>query len=460
MKDNSKKEKRLTLEWGIAIIVAVVMLLTFSYIDLQSLTIWSTNLWDVIAKGDITQYFAYTSENIYHAPHQYVSGTLYSLIPWAIWNLPIWIMQYFFNMPILETPILLIWSTLFLVVCLIGVIWLVKKVTFEITKEKSSSSLAAFLTFSSIWVYIGVFYAGQNDIMICLLALTSIYTLIKKKTKLFLLTASFAISIKYFFFFPFVALVLLTEKNIYKIIGKILIALIPTLIFQIICRGLPMFYVANEAGPLMQMFNELFSAGIPGFGRSNISLFVTGMLCVYIGSYITVPKEEEYNKFIIYTASIGWVPLLLFTQIQFYRPVVIIPFLIILIIQNRKWLKLNLILEIAMEVGMLIVLTLRSKYIFAPSKAAFGLIPNLLKLNIEEVSLGKKIFENFPEIDSMLPAFSTLAVVAMITLVIMNHPRFKEKYIDLKEEKFERWLLWIRPVTILVCVAMMYYTIR
>lgn len=455
MKEDDKNVLNLKPEWAMAIAIAVIMLLTFAYIDLKSLTIWSTNIFDVLVKGDITQYFAYTAENIYGAPHQFVSGTLYSLMPWAIWNFPIWILQYFFKIPILRVPTLLLWSNLFLVVCLIGVIKLVKRIMLEFTKEKNFGDLAAFLTFSSIWIYVGVFYAGQNDIMICLLALIAVYALMKKDTRIFLLASGFAISIKYFFIFPFIALVLLTEKNTLKIIKKIFIGLIPTLLFQIVCQCLPMFLETKQLGPTTDMFYDLFKPGIGEFIGNEISLFIMGMMFVYITSYITIPKEEEYNKFIIYTTFIGWVPLL-FTRMQFYRPILIVPFLIILIVQNKKLLKLNLILEILMEIGILLSITFTTEFIWAPQKSAFGIIPTLLNLDNGGLALGEEALKSFPIIQDAIPAFGGIAVAAIIALVIINYPRFKNKYIDLKEEKLERWLLWIRPIAVAICVVLMY----
>ena len=452
------KENEYVDEWLLAILVAIIAMLSFVYIDLKSLTIWTTNIWDVIAKGDITQYFAYTAQNIYHAPHQYVSGTLYSLIPWAIWNLPIWIIQYFFNKPILQNSIMLMWSQMFLVACLIGVIYFVKKITLKITKDVKISNLATFLTFSSIWIYIGVFYAGQNDIIICLLGLASIYALMKKKTKWFLTLGAFAISVKYFFIFPFIALVLLTEKKISKIILKIFVGVLPTLVFNIVCRWMPMFIESSKSGPTEDMFSTLFKGNIPGFAGASISLFVIGIIYVLFTSYITKPKEEELDKFIIYTATISFIPVLLFTRIQFYRMMLIMPFLIILVLQNKNHLKLKLIVTTIFEGMSVTSILFGSRNLFALNKVSFSILPKILELkNKKVVGIGKLIKDSVPEIKNVLPAFTSISVAAVIILVILNHPRFNDKCINLKDEKIPKWMLWIRPLTMLAFIGAMYY---
>jgi len=454
------KDRKLIFEWIFAIGVAVLMMVTFAYIDLKSLTIWTTNLWDVIAKGDITQYFAYTAENVYNAPHQYVSGTLYSLIPWAIWNLPIWVAQHFFNKPILSNSIMLIWSQLFLVVCLVGVLYFVRKITMRTTNDKVRSNLATFLTFSSVWMYVGVFYAGQNDIMICLLGLASVYASMKKNTKLFLILGGFAISVKYFFFFPFVAVILLTEKNIYKIIAKTVIGLVPTLLFNVVCRRLPMFIESSNSGPADKMLKQLFLDTVPGVGTISISLFILGLVFVLFLAYITKPKQDERDKFIVYMSALSLVPVLMFTNIQFYRTILIIPFLVILMMQNKKILKLNIILEIIMEIGILLTFVLKDKFLFAPRKGSLSILPKLLDLNNNKVmTVGQRIKELVPMTGKILPVFATVGLAMIIILMVINHPRFKDKYIEFKEENFERFWLWIRPVSVLMCTLGMYYSI-
>lgn len=453
-------KKNYIFEWGIAILVAIITL-SFIYIDTKSLTIWSTNLWDVIAKGDITQYFAYTAENIYNAPHQYVSGTLYSLIVWGIWNLPIWAIQYFSGKPILSSAIMLIWSKMFLVVCLIGVIILAKKIIIEITENKEMAKLAMLLIFSSIWTYVGIFFAGQSEIIICLLGIMAVYALMKRKNKLFLILSGFAISVKYFFMFPFVALILLTEKNTYKIVGKVAIGLIPTIIFNLVCRGLPMYLESSTNGPMKKMLANLFVGNIPGFAGINISLFILSLIVIYFLAYITKPKEKEYKKFIIYFVALSFAPLLMFTGIQFYRMLLIIPFLIILLIQNKEKLKLNLILETVMEVAALIVLTCTTKTIWGPRYTENSILSKALALTKQNVpSLGQKICTKIPIVKTALPALSTVVIGMMIIMLVINHPRFNDKYLDVKEEKFERFWLWIKPLTILACVVATLYIMR
>ena len=350
------------------------------------------------------------------------------------------------------------WSQLFLVVCLVGVLYLVRKITMRTTNDKLRSNLAAFITFSSVWMYVGVFYSGQNDIIICLLGLASVYALMKRNTKLFLIFGAFAVSVKYFFIFPFIALILLTEKNIYKIILKILLGLSPTLLFNIICRNMPMYAESSTSGPTEKMLGQLFIGTIPGFASVAISLFVLSLVFVLFLSYITKPKQEERDKFIVYIATLSLVPVMMFTKIQFYRMILIIPFLTILILQNKKILKLNFIMQNLMEISTLVCFVLKDKYLFAPRKGSIGILPKIMKLhNSKAVTIGQRIKEVVPMTEKLLPLFGTIGLAVIIILVVINHPRFNDKYIEVKEENFERFWLWIRPLAILMCTIGMYY---
>ena len=106
-------EKIYLWEW---ILVAAVGLLVFSsaaYVDLKSLTVWSTNVWDVICDSNIFHLYEYSAENIYGLNHEYMGSELMSVLPWSVWNLPIWIAQRFFGVTIVESSLSLAWSKVF-----------------------------------------------------------------------------------------------------------------------------------------------------------------------------------------------------------------------------------------------------------------------------------------------------------------------------------------------------------
>ncbi len=442
-------ETPLKFEWICGILIGIIMLFMFAYIDLKSLTIWSTNILDCIFDGNLSDYFKFTALNLHNAPHTYVSGTLYSLVPWAIWNIPIWILQRFFHIEILTNSLALIWSHLFLVLALILTLYYAYKIVIHLSKDKVKAHWAIFLSFTYIFTYIGVFYAGQNDILICLLGTLAIYNLMKNNNKLFYLFASLAISVKYFFFLPFVLIVLFLEKNILKIGRNILIGLIPTIIFNLICLRLPMFITSASSNMTSSIISNLTTGAFPILASQEASLFIMAYIILAFIAYVTKPKDEvERNNFILYFLVASFIILVIFSSNEFYRAILLMPFMFILFVNNSKIFRLNVILETIGSFFYLLSVSITSSYIFSSinsmnntiltSFVAYDGIKRYSSKIFFKTYLGKSIgaFTNIS---------ATVAFIAFIIILFINYPRNKFKIED--NMKLERYIIWIRMLS-------------
>lgn len=445
---NAKPSK---IEWIVAIIIALVMLITYAYIDLKSLTIWSTNMLDVLFELDITNYYAYTAQNIYNVPHQFVSGTLYNFIPWAIWNIPIWMLQRFVNIPIVTTPLSLIWSKLFLVGCLLMTLYFAYKIVMLLTNDKNKSLWTIFLSATFFYTYVGVFYAGQTCIEICLFGTIAIYMLLKKRENLFLLFSALAVSTKYFFLFPFIAIILFLEKDIFKIIKKIFIVILPIIIFSLLCHNMPMYAESSSANPFFDMLIGLINSSFPIMNSSNISLFIFSLIVIYFIAYITVPKDEvEKNYYIIYLTVAAIIVLFMFTNFQFYRMILLMPFIYILFSINPENLKLNIILDIIMCLFSSIMMTFSDNTYFFSTHYSMvdSLLGKILHFEgITNITIGGLITDITTK-NMILSITSTVSFAAMLFILVINNPRFKMKNIY-REKKVEKCLIWFRMLLII-----------
>lgn len=70
-----------------------------------------------------------------------------------------------------------------------------------------------FLLASSLFIYIGVYYGGQNDIVICAFATAAVYCLMDGRNKWFYFLAGMAISVKYFSLFHMLQLYYCLKKS-------------------------------------------------------------------------------------------------------------------------------------------------------------------------------------------------------------------------------------------------------
>ncbi len=288
--------KVLKIEWGVAITLSFLMLISFFYLDTRSLTVWSVNLLDAISEGKIWDYYSYCYINEYGAASAAFAGPYIVLIPWAIWNIPIWLIQKYVGIAIISNPFMMIWSKIFLVIAEGIMLLYAYKITMFLTKNKEKAWWVIFLSASFPFTLIGIYYSGQSDIIVLAYATIAIYYLLKDKEKIFLLFSALAIVSKPFFLFPFVVLVLYTEKNIFKVFMKFLSGCSFSIIFQVIYRNAPMFkesYDLTPAGENMDMLTRT------SFGRvlgTNGSWFFLLFIILCVIAYIYIMCDCIYKK--------------------------------------------------------------------------------------------------------------------------------------------------------------------
>ncbi len=116
------------LEYAVFAGVALIYMLTYKYWDFKSLTVWSTSILDCLVDGNLNEYYRVVHTNVYGAPHPYLGYNYLVLIPWAIWNIPVWIVQRLSGIHIVDHTWMMVWSQLFLVFALIITAYYAQKI--------------------------------------------------------------------------------------------------------------------------------------------------------------------------------------------------------------------------------------------------------------------------------------------------------------------------------------------
>lgn len=86
------KNKKLII--SLLALICVTYLITsviFSFRDGLSLTVWTVEFWDVLFSGNLADFYDYTDLNLRGAPHGAVAGSFLPILPWCLWNFPIWL---------------------------------------------------------------------------------------------------------------------------------------------------------------------------------------------------------------------------------------------------------------------------------------------------------------------------------------------------------------------------------
>lgn len=452
-------DKPLMIEWIIVGIISFIILCFFLHGDTENLIKWSLNIFDVTVKGKPLDFYKYSIENPNMAPDKYVSGTLYSLIIWAIWNIPIGIIKTIFGVEVLNNPLVYIWGKLFLVFCLCITMFFVNKIVKKITGDVNRAKWAMFLLASSVFIYIGVYYGGQNDIVICAFATAAVYCLMDGKNKWFYFLAGMAISVKYFFFIPYIAIILLFEKKVLKIIYKIALGVIPTGIYWLITRACPMVSEsASQGSPVSVLLKEMVGGAFPVTFNNSISLFLGMLLIIYILAYLTMPQnDDEKYSYVIYYIVATSLAMLLFSTFQYYRVVMVCPFIAILMVIDKEKYRINVIMETIISISLFIILIIQSgAYLFVSSVINKNVVNFIFGISGVEgyFSLGMDVSRWISNdmLTILLQIFATVVVILSIFILVLNNPRAKLEFLDIPSIKIERWIYWLRTFVVVIPV--------
>lgn len=466
LRDYYHADKIYLWEWILVAAVGALVFCSVAYVDLKSLTIWSTNVWDVTVDSNIFHLYEYSAKNVYGLRHQYMGSELMSVLPWSIWNLPIWIAQRFFGIPIVNSALSLAWSKLFLVALSGVMLYYTYKICMRIINDKMKSLWCVFFTASSFFLYLGVFYAGQNDILMITASVIAVYCLLCGKNKAFLIWSAVAIAIKPFFLIAFFAVILLKEKNVFKIIIKSLAAVSGLLLQKIMFMNAPMYSESMNNGPSSDMLADMFPANLKtSFG--SISFFAIALIIICFYSYSRCFENDGgngdklYMKYVIYIVVLVYSSYLMLSPFSYYRLTLLVPFLYIMISVNQRNLCYSMIFECAAAFGLSVRIILRGSQFCRLSDVNYSLFQSIMGYRIDSktasyMNLADFINTRLPIIKAVQPLFSSIALISLFILLVLNHPQRKVN-VPKQLDDCPRILIWCRTLIIVPFILALLY---
>lgn len=456
MKNETTKNRILIF---VAVLTAVFMLLSFSYEDLRTRTIWKLNFLDVAFEGRIDEYYSYSELNVHNL--QYPSGNFVKGLVWSFWNIPVWIATYFFELDICEHSFLFMWSSLYLVFVLFCSYKIFVKIAETLNVEKKDIDLGGLLFVFSPFAYIGVLYSGQNDVEVLFLFLCSMYGLFKNKKGVFWAAAVLCYWMKPFYLFSYIAIILLYNKNILKIIGK----LIRLLTFSV-CVSLVLKYVYPQpASSQNESINNMWGymlQGVPGINGIQVSILIFILVLIYFAAYMTKLESEQSNRLILYYAMLPTLTYFCLVDFEHYRVILLIPVLVLIIIVNREHLKVNIILLTILNSCGLLAIIGNSTYFFN-MRYIKGTVFEMILENFKSLNYDSGIQSN---VQALIPYYELVAEAASVCFVAsacifayVNYPNRKENRKRYMNDSYSRKLVgcnvcMIIPVLVLAFIQL------
>ena len=336
-------------------IAFVIALLSFDYIDCVSVTCWTLSVWDSLFDGGrILEYSAITFQNLREAPHGGDTCGFIQLLPWVIWNIPIWVTHLAYGDYSIDNPACIIWSKLFLVLCLLLSSYYVKKLSFLVTKDHTASEYGFLLCLTAGTALISVGYAGQNEIICVASFLASVYYHIKGHNILSAVLMIYSLGCFPFLVIPLLIILLIKKIGIVK---SILLALIQLFL------AIKIFNIGGSTssiesyGSLTTYLDWFFYRSYIISGEGAISLFVVVLALILL--YCILGDYSDKLQTTIVCMAILFISILLFSWMHFYRYYICIPAIVIslMVLYNadRNLFKIGLILFTIMNYATCII---------------------------------------------------------------------------------------------------------
>lgn len=451
------------IEYLIPAVLWGIWLILYSYIDTNSLTIWSTTLLDSLVDGRIYEFYEVVHENAHGLYHEYCGFNFIALIPWAIWNVPIWAIQRFAHIEILNHTWMLLYSKLFLLALVAVVVVYADKIVAHFEKREDYRKWNTYLILTYPFVFIGVILAGQSDIVAIALAVIAVYELLQDKQGRFLVLMSLSIAAKPFFIFAYIAVILMIEKHLLKAVLKIAAGGVVLLGFHLIYYQAPGYLESLSAGTGNAIIEFAIKSSISANNGYQASSFMILLVVIYFAAYlIRYDKTQEKQKYIIYMMVAPMGAYFCFATYEFYRMIYLAPFMMILMTIHRPIYRLNLILENVISiVGTMLMMAF--SYFFAAVEFINPNVMNTLGLarEVSEChydSLFMLFRYKVAEIDTYLNIGAAVFVAAFGIFLVINIPAVMKR-LPAQEQHHERWLYWLNTAVLygLMALLMMCY---
>lgn len=446
------------------LLISVVLFYSYIYNDILETTRMGIAFWESLFSGNIRSFYgitfqmdpvAYTKD--VHAVYDF---SIY--IVFAIWDLPLYLLSKFTGIDVFTCIPCLMWAKSLLLVFIILLVKSIYKLCITLEMKEEDAVFVCFLFLTCNFFMTSVVMMSAYDIIALYFTVRGIDYYMQNNMPGFVISFMFAIPLKFFALLVFLPLLLIRQKNILKIIGCSILVVTPIIVFRILIpctgngSGLNISNAFNSTNlsnlALLYAIRYYFEMAL---GRVYFSVLAFGILMAVC--YFVVIKEENIKKCGIYLCFLSYAILFTTCYSHPYWLLIMMPFLFIMIIQNKSIIHINLILEMIMSWGMILAQIFTFSWCFGNALCAgmfwpefFGRKSAFTQFNLVTIiqnmigeSGTRKICTGATGVGS------TIFIACIIMISAVNNPLIQTRKLPIMRlnEKAEGWVIPLRMLS-------------
>lgn len=332
------------------------MLITFEYEDVDSLTAWSLNFWDLFFKGRLSEFYVYTAQNVRGAMHENCGGNYLWILPLCVWNLPLWVIHSLKGTILATDFFSICWTKIFLYLLQIATACVSGKICAIMTSDRNKIVLTILLVIASPEILVSVGYTGQDEIVYVSFFIVSFYCFLRGYWKRCYLCMVCCVTLCPIMILPVLAVLLIKEKRIIRLLLYVSGTIMPLLAFEVLYRKDMIYQEVKHTNDFVHLIQEmLHGSTIPtNWGEFSIAGMIVCLVYFYCYFEQWSQEEDEYNKKTTYVVTLIFVIISFGMVTDFYRMFLYVPFLVIVIMISGQDLGVNLFLLTGITYGRIL----------------------------------------------------------------------------------------------------------
>ena len=353
----------------------------------------------------------------------------------SIWCLPIWLTHYFNGNLYIGTIGCVYYYKVLLFILTVVMAYYCYKLAKELSGSGYKSLLSGLFVLGSSEILLSTGYSGQDEIVYLCATIMALDSLVRNRMKLFVGLSIFVVTLFPLMIVPLFAMLVLRQKNLIKIIIDVVIMFIPSALWMLISSGMEGKYTANTMNEQFAWIIDYIGIPVANGSASLMVLvsFAVFVICFYLDRNIS-------SRQIVWFSSLLPIYLSFFTNSLFYRSLLFVPFVCILITMcEGKSFDLAVLMMAVLNYVRFFTLGIKSPMHMntlytGDNKAVVAFCQSFGSTKYEAYDpLINKIIEKAPTLGNLGSSLNAVNVLAILILLWMTFSDKNSKKLESRE---------------------------